>query len=102
MGCNACDEMQANPQVQYFIRVGPANVQVIGCHDHTWQLIQAYKLGLGRELGMPVTDVPQAPDRPPAFNKNLIERNICPECGISWNESSPTCPKLLFNRHILA
>lgn len=52
-------------------------------------------------------------DRPPPAGKvtwmtpqqgsqrwhDMIGQNICPECGVSWRDESPSCPKVQFDRH---
>lgn len=63
------------------------------------QVIRALLAAVDAELDMLESDTPQARDRPPEFNKRLVEQNVCPECGISWREQSPNCPAMLFNRH---
>lgn len=65
-------------------------------------VIRALLAAVEAELDMIESPVIQSADRPATFNKNLIEQDVCPECGINWREPSPSCPRLLFNRHRLA
>lgn len=31
--------------------------------------------------------------------RNMIAANVCPECGVSWDELSPGCPHLMWDKH---
>ena len=52
-----------------------------------------------RRIGQP--DGP-APDDYIRAHLGDLERNVCPECGVSWAAVSPACPRLYFDRHAKA
>lgn len=46
MTCDECDKVQNSMEYVSFVRVGKANVMIVGCKEHLKDLLDIYNLGL--------------------------------------------------------
>jgi hypothetical protein len=50
MSCDKCEQIQEDGKLKAYIRIGNANVEIVGCQDHLRDLIDLVRLGRGQPI----------------------------------------------------
>lgn len=52
MSCKLCDvDEEENEAIETYVRVGKANVMIVGCKEHLKELLRLYNIGLNSTKG---------------------------------------------------